>query len=403
MEAPLKGIRVLEVANWLAIPSCGAMMSDLGADVIKVEALQGDTFRTEIRDADFGTPFPISYAFELDNRGKRSIALNLTRPSAIEAVHKLAAKADVFTTNLIPRRQEAFNLTYEELSKDHPRLIYVSFNGYGAQGPDKDRIGFDYTGFWTRSGAMSLFSRPGEDPVNLRSGFGDHTSSPALLAGVMIALWVREKTGRGQKVATSLLNMGLWVIGGDLSRSLYARQHPFQWKREESPNPLQNTYQTADGRWINVVSPNTNQKWTGFCRALERDDLITDVRFSEPLARRANTRDLIPELDRIIGLSTLEDLAPRLDAHGVTWAPMQDLMDVMSDPQVRANDFITTVDHPTHGPYETLATPIKFSESEVKPRGAAPEMGQHTEEVLVDELGYSWDDIESLRQDGAIN
>ena len=120
MEAPLKGIRVLEVANWLAIPSCAAMMADMGADVIKVEALQGDTFRTEIRDADFGKAFPISYAFELDNRGKRSIALNLARPKAVEAVHKLASKADVFMTNLIPRRQEAFNLTYEELSKDHP-------------------------------------------------------------------------------------------------------------------------------------------------------------------------------------------------------------------------------------------------------------------------------------------
>ena len=119
MEAPLKGIRVLEVANWLAIPSCAAMMADMGADVIKVEALQGDTFRTEIRDADFGKAFPISYAFELDNRGKRSIALNLARPKAVEAVQKLAAKADVFMTNLIPRRQEAFNLTYEELSKDH--------------------------------------------------------------------------------------------------------------------------------------------------------------------------------------------------------------------------------------------------------------------------------------------
>ena len=403
MEAPLKGIRVLEVANWLAIPSCAAMMADMGADVIKVEALQGDTFRTEIRDADFAKSFPTSYAFELDNRGKRSIALNLARPKAVEAVHKLASKADIFMTNLIPRRQEAFNLTYEELSKDHPRLIYVSFNGYGTKGPDKDRTGFDYTAFWTRSGAMSLFSRPGKEPVNLRSGFGDHTSSPMLLAGVMTALWAREKTGRGQKVATSLLNMGLWVIGGDLSRSLYARQHPFQWNREESPNPLQNTYQTADGKWINMVSPNTNEKWARFCRALQRDDLITDERYSEPLARRANARELIPELDRVIGSNTLDELSPRLDAEGVIWAPMQDLMDVMSDPQVRANDFIVTVDHPTHGPYETLATPLKFSESEIKPRGAAPEMGQHTEQVLVDELGYSWDDVETLREDGAIN
>ena len=403
MEPPLKGIRVLEVANWLAIPSCAAMMADMGADVIKVEALQGDTFRTEIRDADFSRSFPISYAFELDNRGKRSMALNLARPRAVEAVHKLAGLADVFMTNLIPRRQEAFNLTYEELSRDNPRLVYVSFNGYGAQGPDKDRTGFDYTAFWTRSGAMSLFSQPGRPPVNLRSGFGDHTSSPMLLAGVMTALWTREKTGRGQKVACSLLNMGLWVIGGDLSRSLFARQHPFQWSREESPNPLQNTYQTGDGKWINVVSPNTDEKWSRFVRALGREDLITGETSADQPARRANALDLVAELDREFARFTLEDLASRLDAQGVIWAPMQDLMDVMSDPQVRANDFIVSVDHPTHGPYETLATPLKFSDSEVKPRGAAPEMGQHTEQVLVDELGYSWDEVESLREDGAIN
>ena len=218
---------------------------------------------------------------------------------------------------------------------------------------------------------MSLFSRPGKEPVNLRSGFGDHTSSPMLLAGVMTALWAREKTGRGQKVACSLLNMGLWVIGGDLSRSLYARQHPFQWTREESPNPLQNTYQTGDGKWINMVSPNTNEKWARFCRALQRDDLITDERYSEPLARRANARELIPELDRVLASNTLDELSPRLDAQGVIWAPMQDLMDVMSDPQVRANDFIVTVDHPTHGPYETLATLLSSAKAKSN-HGAQP-------------------------------
>ena len=402
MEAPLKGIRVVEVANYLAIPSCAAMMADMGADVIKIETLEGDTFRTEIRDADFDQEFPISYAFELDNRGKRSMTVNLREPKAVEAVWKLSDRADVFMTNLIPRRQEAFHLRYEDLSPRNRRLIYLAFNGYGPKGPDKDRTGFDYTAFWTRSGAMSLFSQPGEPPVNLRSGFGDHTISPLLLAGVMTALWARVRTGRGQQVTGSLLNMGLWVIGGDLSRALVAHRSPIQWSRNRSPNPLQNTYKTGDGKWINLVAPNTDGKWAGFVRAIGREDLITDERSKTQPGRKANCVELIAEIDRKLEEFTLEELAPRLDAHGVIWAPMQDLTAVMSDPQVRANEYFVTVDHPTHGPYETLATPIKFSDSEVKPRGAAPEMGQHTEEVLL-ELGYSWDDIESMRKDGAIN
>ncbi|MCH8086740.1 MAG: CoA transferase, partial [Chloroflexi bacterium] len=185
MEAPLTGIRVVEVANYLAVPSAAALMADMGADVVKVEPLEGDPFRQEIRDADYDFTFPISYAFQLDNRGKRGVALNLRREKAVEVVQKLADEADVFMTNLLPRRLEAFHLRYEDLSPSNPRLIYLAFNGYGPEGPDKDRPAFDYTAFWARSGAMSLFGEPGQPPVNLRSGFGDHTSSPLLLAGVL--------------------------------------------------------------------------------------------------------------------------------------------------------------------------------------------------------------------------
>ena len=401
MEAPLTGIRVVEVANYLAVPSAAVLMADMGADVIKVEPLEGDPFRQEIRDADYDFTFPISYAFQLDNRGKRGVALNLRREKAVEVVWKLAEEADVFMTNLLPRRLEAFHLRYEDLSPRNPRLIYLAFNGYGPEGPDKDRPAFDYTAFWTRSGAMSLFGEPGQPPVNLRSGFGDHTSSPLLLAGVLAALWARERSGKGQQVTASLLNMGMWVIGGDLSRALVVRQQPILHPRAQSPNPLQNTYRTRDAKWINMVMVNSDANWAKLARAIGREDLISDAGSRTVEARKSRAPELVAEIDQIIGALTLEELAPRLDSTGVIWAPMQTLPEAMSDPQVRANGYITTLDHPTHGPFETLETPLKFSDSDVKARTAAPELGQHTEEVLLD-LGYSWDDIEELRQDGAI-
>ena len=389
-KRPSKVFEVLEVANWLAIPSCAAMMADMGADVIKVEALQGDTFRTEIRDADFGKAFPISYAFELDNRGKRSIALNLARPKAVEAVHKLASQSRCLHDQPDPPPPGSLQPNLRRAFKG-PFLasIYVSFNGYGTEGPDKDRTGFDYTAFWTRSGAMSLFSRPGKEPVNLRSGFGDHTSSPMLLAGVMTALWAREKTGRGQKVACSLLNMGLWVIGGDLSRSLYAQQHPFQWTREESPNPLQNTYQTGDGKWINMVSPNTNEKWARFCRALERYDLITDERYSEPLARRANARELI-QSSTVSLLATPSMNSPRASTPKASsghpcrtsWTLCPTLK---SAPTTSSLPSITPPTAPTRP-----SPPLLSSAKRNQTTGRSPRDGSTHGTVLVDELGYSW-------------
>ena len=401
MEAPLTGIRVVEVANYLAVPSAAALMADMGADVVKVEPLEGDPYRQEIRDADYDFTFPISYAFQLDNRGKRGVALNLRREKAVEVVQKLADEADVFMTNLLPRRLEAFHLRYEDLSPGNPRLIYLAFNGYGPEGPDKDRPAFDYTAFWARSGAMSLFGEPGQPPVNLRSGFGDHTSSPLLLAGVLAALWARERSGKGQQVTASLLNMGMWVIGGDLSRSLVARQQPILHPRAQSPNPLLNTYRTRDAKWINMVMINTDVNWAKLARAIGREDLITDAGSRTVEARKKRAPELVAEIDRVIGALTLEELATMLDSTGVIWAPMQTLPEAMSDPQVRANGYITTLDHPVHGPFETLQTPLKFSDSDVRARTAAPELGQHTEEVLLD-IGYSWDDIEELRQDGAI-
>ena len=199
MSGPLEGIKVLEVANFLAVPSAAAMMADMGASVIKVEPLQGDPWRSIDGNEMFDFEFPISYPFEMDNRGKRGIALDLAKDESTRVMWKLAEKADVFLTNLVPGRLERFRLTYEELSKVNPQIIYLAFNAYGERGPEKDRTGFDLNAFWARSGMCSVMREPGGPPVELRSGFGDHASSPVVLSGILAALIEKERTGKRAK------------------------------------------------------------------------------------------------------------------------------------------------------------------------------------------------------------
>ena len=399
MEGPLAGIKVLEVANFLAVPSAGALMADMGADVIKVEPPSGDPYRQRYATSDFDFEFATSYGFELDNRGKRSIVLDLRKERSQQVVHDLAGKVDVLTTNLLPRRMERYKLRYEDLAPDNPRLIYLCFNGYGTEGKEKDRPGFDYTAFWARSGAMHILSDPDLPPTQLRPGFGDHSSAPLLLAGTMVALWERERTGRGQKVSTSLLNMGMWAISADVQRALVAELEPRYYRRTTESNPLRNTYRTKDGKWLNIVMLNRDDSWASTCAALGREELLTDPRYSTLLQRGKNSIELIEEFDRAFASMTLEEIGPRLDAHNVIWAPKRTVLEAINDEQTVKNEIITTIEHPTHGKYRTLDTPIKFSESEVGAKKAAPEAGQHTEEVLL-EMGYSWEDIDELRTAG---
>lgn len=360
MNGPLAGINVVEVANYLVVPSAAALMADMGAKVIKVVPHEGDPWRNMLRSKEFEFDFPTNYAFQLDNLGKRGKALDLRIEEATEVVWKLAERADVFVTNLVPRRLERFRLRYEDLSPVNPRLVYLAFSGYGSLGHEKDRLVFDHTAFWTRSGIMSLFSELSPEPIDLLAGQGDHTTCPLLLAGVLAALFERERSGKGQKVTASLLNMGLWVIGADVQDALVARRAPHRFHRSEAPDPLYNTYRTKDGRWLLMVMPNMDANWSGLCRAVGRADLSSNPRYGAVVGRMEHSMEIISELDGAIGSMTLEELAPLLDANSVIWAPMQDLLQAIDDPQARANGFFTTLQHPQFGPFETLNTPIQF-------------------------------------------
>ena len=392
----LDGIRVLEIANWLAAPAAAALLCDLGADVIKVEPHRGDPWRGyRQKDAE-------NYAFEQDNRGKRGIALDLSKPRSREIVHKIAESADVFVTNLLPRRRQRFGVTYGDLKALNSRLRYVSFTGYGEKGPMYDRLGMDFGAFWSRSGIMNLMGWPDEPPILQRGGMGDHSTSLGLLAGVLGALYHRERTGEGQEIWGSLFGTGLWVIGTDLQRTLVngqdAHRRPY---RHENESPITNWYQAKDGKWLILENPNPNPYWQRACRALGLADLENVAEYSTVEGLKEHCVELNALFDKIFATKTRDEWAPLLTENEVIWAPIQNMLEASRDSQAEAIEAYETVEHPEYGEYRVINFPVKFGGMENGARGPAPLTGQHTEEVLL-EYGYSWEGIEGLKDEGVI-
>lgn len=316
MSSPLEGVRLLEVANWLAVPAAGALLADMGADVVKVEPPQGDAWRAFRLDAVYPGSYAMNYAFALDNRGKRSITLDLGAAGATDVVLKLAERADALLTNLVPKRRERYGLTNEHVRERDHRIIYLAFSGYGSAGPDRDRLGFAYAAFWARSGIMGLIGEPDAPPPLQRPGMGDHATAPLLVSGVLAALLERERPGKGQEVSGSLLNTGLWVLGTDVQATLVSRQSPARISRTQVANPLWNSYQTKDSTWLVLVMVQPDPYWPGVCAAIGRPEFIADPRFATFDARRAHAHELLALLDHVFLQEPREEWGRRLDAQG---------------------------------------------------------------------------------------
>jgi formyl-CoA transferase len=403
MEGPLDGIRVLEVANWVAAPAAARLLADLGASVIKVEPPRGDISRGYSASPTnlAAPPPPSSPGFELNNHGKRAMCIDLSHSEGVEIVKELATDADVMITNLTPKRLARFGLTYDQIAPLNPRLVYAAVNAYGAEGPERDRLGFDYTAFWARSGIGSLVGdRDGQPAVN-RPGFGDHITAVFMAYGIMIALYDRQRTGKGQQVQASLLNSAMWALGGDIQVTLAGRPHLPKHARVEPRNPISNPYRCKDGKWIHFQMGAADRYWPGFCAAVGLEAIRDDPRFATMADREKNSVELVKLIDEAMAQHTREEWGPILDAQSLVWSPVQEVEEVIVDPQVKANGYVIEIDHPSHGRFKTLATPVRLSESNIEVRAAAPELGQHTEEVLL-ERGRTWEEIEQLRDAGVI-
>jgi crotonobetainyl-CoA:carnitine CoA-transferase CaiB-like acyl-CoA transferase len=400
---PLDDITVVEVANWVAAPSCGALMADMGARVIKVEPPAGDSMRGRLRQPTLPDDAPkTDYPFHLDNRGKRSLAVDLGNPRGQDLVRELVVRADVFITNLLPGRLAKYRLAADELCALHPGLVYGLVTGYGSAGPDADRIGFDLTAFFARSGIMSLVGEPDDPPPMFRPGQGDHPTGLALLSAVLAALRVRDRTGKGQVVETALMRTAAWSIACDVAVALVDRKQPTKRGRGDAMSPMNTTYRCSDGTWLNLAALDQTA-WARFCAAIGRDDLAADERFTTPVDRFRNRHEVISILEQEFGSKPYEHWVPRLDAAGIIWGKVATLDELVDDLQAEANGMFATIDHSVAGPFETLEAPFVMSESMVEVRGPGPEApGEHSSQVLRD-MGFDDERITELTAAGIIS
>jgi crotonobetainyl-CoA:carnitine CoA-transferase CaiB-like acyl-CoA transferase len=400
MPGPMAGVKVVELAVWVAGPATSGLLADWGADVVKIEAPPGGDPYRAFYSAAAGLPLPINPMFELDNRGKRSLVLDLADERGRAIVRRAIAGADVFLTNLRMGALERAGLDAAHVLADNPRLVYALATGYGTAGEDRDRAAYDAGAFWGRAGVGATLAPSGGEPPFPRTAFGDHATALSLAGGVAAALFARERTGRGGLVTTSLLRTGLYIVGADTNQVLRLGIPPIQLERAAMPNPLCTFYRSADGRWIFLLGLQADRHWPDLVRAIDRPEWLADPRFRDIGTRRAHFRELIAELDAIFATQPYAVWVDRLDAAGMWWAPVQTIEEAVRDPQVAASGAF--VDVPVaEGTARMLATPVDFDGHRPTVTRPAPEPGQHTEEVLL-ELGYDWDAIVELRAAGIV-
>jgi crotonobetainyl-CoA:carnitine CoA-transferase CaiB-like acyl-CoA transferase len=402
MDRPLQGVKVVEVAMWVAGPSTAAVLGDWGADVIKLEdPTTGDPIRGFVTRTMGDPNARIRPPFELDNRNKRSVAVDLRRPDGHAFALRLIELADVFVTSLRLDSIERMKLDYATLSAKNPRLVYASVNGYGHRGPDRDRPAYDYAASWARSGLMATIAEPGQSPPAQRPAMIDHAVGLGLAGAISAALLARARTGRGRQVNISLFSMGLWMNASDLTVGLMTGRSPQSESRSERVNPLWSSYRCADARWIYFVMIQSDRYWPNFCRALGKPEWLGDPRFKDSAMRAQNCAALTEEIDRAIAAKSCDDWAPIFDRHNLIWAPVRTDAEVLVDPQAQAIGAFAAVDHPNIPGCRVVNSPIEFGDSQPLPHRAAPELGQHTEEVAL-EMGLTWDEIARLKSSGIL-
>jgi CoA:oxalate CoA-transferase len=404
MSGPLDGIRIVDWTIWQQGPVATQMLADLGAEVIKIEERErGDPGRGITAVAGSSTvKSGRNYYFEANNKHKKSIALNLKQPEAREIVHRLAARSDVFVQNFRKGVAQRLGLGYAELAALNPRIIYASASGYGPEGPDSGEPSFDYLG-QARSGIMNAIGTGSTAPTYVYGGIADQMGAIMLAYGVLAALFARERTGIGQEVDASHLGSMMALQGLNVvARTIMGKEFPRN-TRANAYNPLWNHYRCADDKWISLAMLQPDRYWKNFCEVVGQPELIEDPRFAEAKVRGKNSAAVVAIFDEVFAARPRDEWMRVLKGRGdFIYTIVNSVSDLPDDPQVRANGYVVEYDHPALGNLTLLGMPVKLSATPGEPRGHAPELGEHTELLLTEMLGYSWDDVARLREANVI-
>ena len=400
MSGVLEGLKVIEMGHFVAAPAAGAMLADWGAEVIKIEPLDGEAFRGFKNLLLAMTGSYTNWRFEVVNRNKKSIALDLTNEKGRDILYKLIESTDIFLTNYEASVLEKLKVDYHTFNQVNPKIIYALVTGYGTKGPDKDERGFDFAAAWARTGIQHLIGQPGRVPPQQRGGMMDRTTGAYMVAASLAALRHRDKTGQGQEIEFSLYHTGIWTISADYQVAL-AGQPLVQNNRHTALNPLWNSICCKDGRWLQLAMLQSDLSWPGFCKAIDRPELEHDPRFVDLVNRGMNNQELIQLLDDVFATRDRFEWEERLRKYDCIYGRIETPEEVINDPQTEANGIFEETEHPEVGKIKYVTTPVKFNQNPAKVRTTSPEVGQHTEEILL-ELGYSWEEISEFKDQKAI-
>jgi crotonobetainyl-CoA:carnitine CoA-transferase CaiB-like acyl-CoA transferase len=400
-RGPLSGIRVIEITTFQQGPVAGMRLGDLGADVIKIEPKEGDPARRHMAtvEADFHVK-GFNYYFEHGNRNKRGIALDMKKSQGMEVFLKLIDKADVFLNNMSIGAPARLGIGPDELLRRNPRLIYAQASGWGRRGPIANSLSFDYTGI-ARSGLMMAAGEGGTPPCMILPGLGDELGGLMCAWGISLALFARERTGKGQLVDTSLMGSVVAMLGHLIAGTAMLKQEFPRLVRAHSGNALYNHYCCKDDKWLVIAHLDPDRWWPKVCTALGVESLINDPKFKSVADRAANGGELVAIFDRVFAEKSRDEWIRILGDHGCIFTPIQSIREVAADPQVVANNYLIDVNHPDYGPVRAMGFPWDFSETPASWSRKAPELGEHTEEVLL-EIGYSKDGIAKLKEEGVV-
>ena len=393
------GLKVLDCASFIAAPAAATVLSDFGADVIKIEPPgAGDPYRN-LPNLPGYPHSEHNFAWLLEARNKKSLALDLSKPEGQAVLHRLAAQADVFITNYPPQVRERLGITHSHLAPHNERLIYASFTGYGEKGEEANKPGFDSNAYWARSGLMDLV-RADEHTTPARSiaGMGDHPCAMAFYGAIVTALYKRERTGKGSHVSSNLMANGVWAASVLAQAKLVGARFGERRPRERALNAVTNHYQCKDGRWLILSLLNEDRQWPTLARCLGREDLVTDARFETKKERHARSVELIKIFDETFATRDLAEWRKILDGNGLVFGVVGILDDIPNDKQMIENEVLVPFENDT---MLTISSPIWVDGSKkVQPR-KPPAIGEHSDEILRN-AGYDEAAIGKLRASGAV-